>query len=150
MHPMADEATQTIIVEATPEQCYGVVTQFDSYPEWAKDVKQAEVVERDEQGRAIEVEFRAAAMGRSTHYTLRYDHAGAPERLTWKLSSGDLMRACDGIYDFRPLDGGRTEVSYNLAIELVVPLPGFVKRRAEVRILNTVRELKARVEAVIG
>jgi hypothetical protein len=29
----------------------------------------------------------------------------------------------------------------------VVPLPGFVKRRAEVRILNTVRELKTRAEA---
>ena len=29
----------------------------------------------------------------------------------------------------------------------VVPLPGFVKRRAEVRILNTVKELKARAEA---
>ena len=33
------------------------------------------------------------------------------------------------------------------AIELVVPLPGFVKRRAEVKILNTIKELKARVEA---
>ena len=37
---------------------------------------------------------------------------------------------------------------YDLAIELVVPLPGFVKRRAEVRILNTVRELKTRAEVV--
>ena len=39
------------------------------------------------------------------------------------------------------------DVRYDLAIELVVPLPGFVKRRAEVRILNTVRELKVRAEA---
>jgi len=38
-------------------------------------------------------------------------------------------------------------VRYDLTIELVVPLPGFVKRRAEVRILNTVRELKTRAEA---
>ena len=39
------------------------------------------------------------------------------------------------------------DVVYDLSIELVVPLPGFVKRRAEVRILNTVKELKARAEA---
>ena len=58
------------------------------------------------------------------------------------------MRGCDGSYQFRSLEGGRTEVIYTLAIELVVPLPGFVKRRAEVRILNTVRELKSRVESV--
>jgi ribosome-associated toxin RatA of RatAB toxin-antitoxin module len=148
MQTMAEQATQTIIIEAAPELCLQVATDFPSYPDWAVDVKQAEVLESDEQGRPVEVEFRAAAMGRSTHYTLRYDYSGAPERLAWKLVAGDLMRGCDGSYQFRALEGGRTEVIYNLAIELVVPLPGFVKRRAEVRILNTVRELKTRVESV--
>jgi hypothetical protein len=41
---------------------------------------------------------------------------------------------------------GATDVTYDLNIEVVVPLPGFVKRRAEVRILHTLWELKARVE----
>jgi hypothetical protein len=35
----------------------------------------------------------------------------------------------------------------DLEIDLAIPLPGVVKRRAEVRILNTVRELKVRAEA---
>jgi hypothetical protein len=60
---------------------------------------------------------------------------------------GDIMRTIDGAYHFAPSSDGGTEVRYDLAIELVVPLPGFVKRRAEVRILNTVRELKTRAEA---
>jgi hypothetical protein len=60
---------------------------------------------------------------------------------------GDIMRTIDGAYHFSAAANGGTEVRYDLAIELVVPLPGFVKRRAEVRILNTVRELKARAEA---
>ncbi|MEY3456519.1 MAG: hypothetical protein RIR38_781, partial [Actinomycetota bacterium] len=34
-----------------------------------------------------------------------------------------------------------------LSIELIIPLPGFVKRRAEVRILSTLKELKARIES---
>ena len=60
------------------------------------------------------------------------------------------MRACDGSYSFLPSASaqGGTDVVYELSIELVVPLPGFVKRRAEVRILNTVKELKHRVETV--
>jgi len=41
---------------------------------------------------------------------------------------------------------GRTLVRYDLEIDLAVPLPGFIKRRAEVRILKTVRELKVRAE----
>jgi ribosome-associated toxin RatA of RatAB toxin-antitoxin module len=148
MTVMADQATETIIIEAGPELCFRVATDFAAYPQWAKDVKQATILETDEQGRALEVEFRAAAFGRSTHYTLRYDYSAAPDRVSWKLTSGDLMRGCDGAYEFRALGDGRTEVNYLLAIDLVMPLPGFVKRRAEVRILSTVRELKSRVEHV--
>ena len=48
---------------------------------------------------------------------------------------------------FEPTDDGGTLVRYDLEIDLAIPLPGFVKRRAEVRILNTVRELKVRAEA---
>jgi hypothetical protein len=57
------------------------------------------------------------------------------------------MRSIDGAYTFSEATGGGVDVRYDLAIELVVPLPGFVKRRAEQRILNTVRELKARSES---
>lgn len=145
---MADQATQTIAIAAPPQRCYDVAIDFERYPEWAKDVKEATIIERDGQGRPVEVEFRAAAMGRSTHYTLRYDYAQAPVRLSWHLVRGDIMRAVDGSYSFEPGSGpDTTEVTYELSIELVVPLPGFVKRRAEVRILNTVRELKTRAES---
>ena len=41
----------------------------------------------------------------------------------------------------------RTDVTYELVVELVVPLPSFVKRRAESRIVHTaLRELKSWVE----
>jgi hypothetical protein len=145
----AETATQSITIHATPAHCYAVVTDFERYPEWANDVKQATVVARDEQGRASEVEFRASALGRSTHYTLGYDYSSAPEKLSWSLVRGDIMRAIDGAYTFVPsaTDPSGTDVTYDLSIELVVPLPGFVKRRAEVRILNTVKELKSRAEA---
>ncbi len=146
MTSMADVARQTTTINATPEHCYAVVTDFEHYPEWAPDVKEAIVRTRDEQGRATEVEFRASALGRSTHYTLHYDYSHAPDRLSWKLVRGDIMRAIDGGYTFTTVASG-TQVDYDLSIELVVPLPGFVKRRAEVRILNSVKELKARAEA---
>ena len=144
---MADQASQTVIVGATPEQCFAVASDFERYPDWAHDVKEATVVSRDSQGRATEVEFRTSALGRSTHYTLSYDYSQAPRTMSWHMVKGDIMRAIDGAYTFSPASGGGTEVTYTLSIELIVPLPGFVKRRAEVRIVNSVRDLKARVEA---
>jgi ribosome-associated toxin RatA of RatAB toxin-antitoxin module len=146
---MADQASQRLAVAASPQQLFDVVTDFDQYPEWIRDLKAVEVVSRDDEGRPLEVRYRAAAMGRSTSYTLRYDYSDAPRILRWRLVEGDIMRRLDGEYEFVPVaeDSGRTEVVYHLTVELVVPLPGFVKRRAESKIMhNALRELKAHVE----
>jgi ribosome-associated toxin RatA of RatAB toxin-antitoxin module len=147
---MTDQATQRAIIHATPEQCFAVAADFERYPEWASDVKQATVLTRDADGRGGEVEYRAAALGRSTTYVLRYNYGSNPLRLSWRLMSGDIMHRLDGEYEFAPAadDPGSTEVTYYLSIDLAVPLPGFVKRRGEARIMHTaLGELKAAVEA---
>ena len=144
---MAETAFQTITIAAPMERVYAIASDFEKYPDWAKDVKEATVRSRDDEGRPVEVEFRASALGRSTHYTLSYDYSDAPRVLGWTMKRGDIMRAIDGAYTFSENPNGSIDVRYDLAIELVVPLPGFVKRRAEQRILNTVRELKTRSES---
>jgi len=98
------------------------------------------------QGRALIVDYRASALGRSTHFTLKYDYSNAPRRLSWSMLDGDIMREIHGAYTFEA-QGDQTKISYDLSIELIIPLPGFVKRRAEVRILSTLKELKARIES---
>jgi uncharacterized membrane protein len=144
---MAETASQSTTIAASLDHVWAIAADFEQYPVWAKDVKDVVVRARDDQGRATEVEFRASALGRSTHYTLSYDYSQAPAALSWRMLRGDIMRAIDGAYHFSSNANGGTDVRYDLAIELVVPLPGFVKRRAEARILNTVRELKTRAEA---
>jgi len=146
---MADQASQRAIIGAGPRALFDVVTDFDRYTEWIRDLKSVEILSRDDSGRALEVRYRAAAMGRSTSYTLHYDYGDAPQRLPWKLVAGDIMRRLDGAYEFHPIDGeaDRTDVEYWLTVELIVPLPAFVKRRAESKIMhNALRELKAHVE----
>src|ERR1700712_1836564 len=143
---MAESAPDPITIAAPPETVWSIAADVERYPDWAKDVKDVIVRARDEQGRPAEVEYRAPAPGRSTHYTLGYDYS-QPNVLAWKMVHGDIMRTIDGPYPVSPTADGGTEVRYDLTIELVVPLPGFVKRRAEVRILNTLRELKARAES---
>ena len=143
---MTERASQTITIAAPPERVWGIALDIERYPEWAKDIKQVVIKARDDEGRPTEVEFRTSALGRSTHYTLAYEY-DAPRVMSWRLVRGDIMRTIDGTYTFTPTGDGGTELRYDLTIELVVPLPGFVKRRAEVRILNTVRELKVRAEA---
>ena len=150
--PMADSVAEQTTINASRDQCLEVLLDFERYPEWARDLKEATVLARDAQGRGVEVRFRAAGMGYSTRYTLAYDHSD-PDRLAWRLVKGDITRKLDGYYRFTPDSdadaggNGPIEVAYVLDAELILPLPGFIKRRTELKIVHTaLRELKARVE----
>lgn len=150
---MTDQATEHTVIHAPLEHCYAVAADVERYPEWATDVKEARVVSHDDQGRPLDVAFRTAAMGRSTSYTLRYDYSQAPNRLSWVQVEGDITRKLDGAYEFSESASGpnSTDVAYTIEVDLVVPLPGFVKRRGEAKILRTaLPELKQRVETTVS
>lgn len=145
---MTDEATESTPIAASPEHCFAVAVDFERYPEWAADIKSVEVLERDDEGRGTKVRFRAAAMGRSIRYTLKYDYGDSPRTLAWIQTDGDVTRKLDGSYRFEANEVGGTEMTYHLVAELKVPIVGFIKRRAEHRILGAaLRDLKARAES---
>jgi ribosome-associated toxin RatA of RatAB toxin-antitoxin module len=145
---VADQATEHMSVAAPPERCFAVVADLERYPEWAADIKEVEVKERDDQGRPQLVTLRAAAFGRSTSMTLAYEYSEAPRVLSWTLTQGDITTKWDGSYIFEPNGDGGTDVTYHVEAELRVPIPGFIKMRATSRIMATaMRELKARVES---
>ena len=145
---MQEQVVERMVIAASTEDCYAVLTDFEHYSNWAADVKAVHVNSTDDQGRASVVTFRAAAFGRSTSYTLRYDYEGAPSALAWVQVDGDLTGQLDGRYQLSPSEGGGTDIEYRLVVDLKVPLPGFVKRRAEGRIMVTaLKDLKSFVEA---
>jgi ribosome-associated toxin RatA of RatAB toxin-antitoxin module len=145
---MTERAVESISVAADPGTVFAVAVDLEDYPEWVGDLKSVVVTERDQSGRPLIATFRAAAFGRSSTYTLRYDYGEAPTVLSWVMVEGDLTSKLDGSYRFEPADGG-TLVTYQLEVELRVPIPGFVKQRAAQRIQGTaLRELKARAESL--
>lgn len=145
---MTETAHERIRVDAPADRCWDVAVDFESYPEWA-DVKEARILEHDPEGRGKRVEYRVAALGKSVRYVLEYDYAEAPTAFSWKLVEADLVRRLDGTYRFEPEGASSTRVHYDLAVDLAVPLPGLVKRRAAGMIMGSaLKELKKQVEAV--
>jgi len=146
---MAETANERIRIEAPASRCWDVAIDFDEYPDWVRDVKDVKILERDDEGRGRRVEYRAAALGKSIRYVLEYDFSEAPAAFSWKFVEGDMVRRLDGSYRFEPDGPGSTRVHYELAVELAVPLPGLVKRRAAGLIMGSaLKELKKQVEAV--
>ncbi len=143
---MAQRATVSIMVNATPETVFRVVTDFANYVSWVSDLKRIEILERDGDGRALEVEFRAAAFGRSTTYAFRYDYSRAPDLLSWYQTQGDITESMKGQYRLEAV-GEVTKVTYDLEVELLVPIPTFIKSRAAHRIqIQALDELKMQAE----
>ena len=144
---MAEQTTSSIVVEATPAAVMAVIADFDAYPAWAKGVKVADVEETGADGRASRVHFVLDVAPIKDDYTLAYTWDG-DRQVTWTLARGNMLRALDGAYVLRDL-GGRTEVTYRLALDLTIPLIGMLKRRGEKLLIEAaLRGLKTRVESV--
>ena len=147
---MVDHSTRQILVNASPEDCFDIVVDFENYPQWATDVKDVQILRRDDNGFAGLVAFRAAAMGRSATYTLKYFYGSNPLRVAWRLVESDQVGRIDGEYELALSadDDAKTLLTYSLSVELAVPVPGFVKRRAASRIMQSALEqLRRRAEA---
>jgi ribosome-associated toxin RatA of RatAB toxin-antitoxin module len=143
---MADESTQSIVVDAPPAPIMEVIADFAAYPEWAKAVKKTEVLETGPDGKAKQVRFTLDAGPFKDVYTLSYDWASDGLSVNWTLVKGQMQRAQNGTYLLTP-EGDATRVTYTLSVQLVVPMIGLFRRKAEKVIMDTaLKELKRRVE----
>ena len=144
---MAEQSTQSIVIDARPPAIMSVIADFANYPEWTGSVKKAEVLEAGDDGRARRVAFTLDAGVVRDQYELVYQWSG-DRRVDWELVRGQMMRAQAGSYVLDELDGGRTKVTYSLSVDLAIPMLGLLKRKAERVVMDTaLKQLKKRVEA---
>ena len=144
---MADESTQSIVIDAPPARIMAVIADFAAYPEWTNAVKQTEVLTTGDDGRAEQVQFTLDAGPIKDVYILAYEWFPDDRGMSWNLVKGQMQRAQKGSYVLEPKGADRTEVTYTLSVTLAIPLLGLLRRKAERVIMDTaLKELKRRVE----
>lgn len=127
-----------------------VIADFPAYPQWASAVRSAEVIETGPDGRALRVRFQLDAGMVKDTYVVGYDWDG-DAAVRWRLiEPGSVVSVMDGGYRLAA-GAGTTEVTYDLTVDVRVPMPGLLKRRAEKMIIDTaLKGLKNRAESVEG
>ncbi|MBO0839869.1 MAG: SRPBCC family protein [Sciscionella sp.] len=144
---MADESTQSIVIDAPAAKIMDVIADFPAYPQWAKAVKSTEVLSTGPDGRAEQVRLTIDAGPVRDQYTLAYRWAEDGTSVRWSLLKGQMQKAQDGCYVLSPVDGA-TLVTYTLSVQLAVPMIGLLRRKAEKVIMDiALKELKRRVES---
>ncbi|MHB8275316.1 MAG: SRPBCC family protein [Dermatophilaceae bacterium] len=120
-----DHATETVIVAAPVKRVLATVRDVGSQPKWVKEVLEAEVLEKYDDGTPAMAHFTATSpVGKDT-YTLAYEHT--VDAMRWRLVKGRLQTGQDATYTLRNLGKGKTEVTFDLTIQHNLPLPGFLR-----------------------
>ncbi|WP_181768797.1 SRPBCC family protein [Streptomyces albidus (ex Kaewkla and Franco 2022)] len=145
---MAEHTSSNITIDAAPAAVMGVISDFARYPEWTDEVKEAEVLSQDSEGRAEQVRLLLDAGAIKDEHTLAYEWTGEHE-VRWSLVKSQMLRSLDGVYRLTPADGGeRTQVTYQLTVDVKIPMLGMIKRKAEKVIIDrALSGLKKRVES---
>ncbi|MGW2561212.1 SRPBCC family protein [Streptomyces sp. NPDC001514] len=148
---MAEHTSSSITIDAAPADVMGVISDFARYPEWTGEVQETEVLEKDDQGRAVQVRLVLDAGAIKDDHTLAYTWTGE-NQVSWTLVKSQMLRALDGSYTLAPVGGGeRTEVTYQLTVDVKIPMLGMIKRKAEKVIIDrALAGLKKRVESGAG
>jgi ribosome-associated toxin RatA of RatAB toxin-antitoxin module len=148
---VAERTEGSTVVGATPARIMAVISDYAAYPEWA-GVKTAEVVAEYEDGSPAEVRMSVSQLGFDATYTLEYEYDDDDLGVSWTtIEATGAVRDIRGEYVLEPLEDGSTRVTYRLALELAMSLPGMLRRRAEKQVIETaLGGLKRRVEQAAG
>ncbi len=99
-------------IDAPIEQVWAAIEAVDKAPDWQGGMKDVDVLEQDDQGRAILVETEADAKVTTVKTKVEFTYAG-PTRMSWRQVKGDL-KSLDGSWDLEDLGDGRTRATYSL------------------------------------
>lgn len=143
------EATSAeITVQASPADVMAVIADLPSYPAWSEGVAAAEVLQTTPDGRPRTGRIRVGIGAVSEDCELAYTWCG-DDSVDWTMTSGGLISQLHGRYTCRDNGDGTTTVSYELRLELAVPMIGTVRQRGERQILRSaLRGLQRRVESI--
>lgn len=147
---MAQRTESSIRIDAAPVAVLQVVSDLESYPQWAGGISAVEVLERDTAGRPVRatVTMRSGPVRDDLHvgyeWTVTATGIGA---MSWGLvEPGRVTSVMDGSYELAA-DGDGTLVTYRLTVDIAITMPGLLRRRAEKAITDTaLKDLRTRVQ----
>ncbi len=103
-------------VHAPIQRCWALIEDVARAPEWQRVLERVEVIERDEQGRALICDTVNDAKLTKVHCRVRM-HYEPPHRLSFTRVESEDVQAMEGSWLLEDLGDGRTRATYALAVD---------------------------------
>ena len=144
---MSEFSKSTVTIEAPISDIQKTLSELDKYPEWSTQIKSAEGLETDDQGRITKIKMSIDAGMMKDRVVLDYDWSQAPEKIIFSLDEADLLTSMDGAYTFKSIDSDSTEVTYELGVSLSMSIPDMMRKKAEKATIDAaLAQLKTHLE----
>lgn len=145
---MSDLSNGNITIEAPISQVQEALFEIAKYPEWSSAIKSVEVLSTDEQGRLTSGKFVIDAGMMKDKVTLDYDWSEAPNKLSFTFNDADLLTGMSGSYSIKSIDEDTTQVTYELGVEISMPIPAMMRKKAEQTTIDqALAQLKSHLES---
>jgi ribosome-associated toxin RatA of RatAB toxin-antitoxin module len=144
---MAERTSGNISIDAPVAHVQELLFEIANYPSWSSAIKAVEILGRDDAGRVSSALLKIDAGMLKDRVTLDYDWSGAPSKLSFTLSDADLLTEMEGSYTLKALDEETTQVTYELHVDLSMPVPAMMRNKAEKATIDmSLSQLKAFAE----
>jgi carbon monoxide dehydrogenase subunit G len=144
---MSELSSGSISIDAPLAEVSTVLSDVATYSAWSSSIKSVEVLTTDSGGRASTAKLAIDAGPLKDRVTLEYDWSAAPAKISFSMVDADLLTAMEGAYTLSDVDGDTTEVTYELHVDVSMPIPAIMRKNAEKATIETaLKQLKAHIE----
>jgi len=142
-------AQQTVIIDVGIASVWGVVCDYERYPEFISEMRSVKVLRRTASEQEVDfgIELELLGMKKRIHYTLAMTET-PHTHIRWRLVRSDTLKGDDGSWQFRSLGERRTEATYEIEVKLGPFVPGAVSKfLVEQSLPRLMSQFKRRAEA---
>ena len=117
-------AAQSIEIKASIKDCLNVISDYESYPDFLKEVSEVSVDKKT--ASSCEVKFSLDLIKKFS-YTLKMTPK-PPNRVVWTFVKGDVMKDNKGEWLLEDIGNGVTKATYSIDISLGLLVPGAIAK----------------------
>ncbi len=144
---MAEFSSNSISIEAAAGEVAALLADLENFPSWSSAIKNVEVHDRDGSGRPTSATVKIEAGVLKDRAKLNYDYSNFPKEISFSLEEADLMTEMTGSYEIVD-NGDETEVTYKLHVEVSMPVPEIMRKKAEMATIDAaLSQLKKKLES---
>ena len=117
------EASKTVEMSVPLEKLRKVILDYEQYPKFVDGCHKVKIRSKDK-GK-VQAEYSIELLGKEIFYVLDHVEEGS-DKIKWKFVESNILKDNHGYWVLKDLGNGRTEVTYSLALDFKIYVPGMI------------------------